>query len=67
MWYFYIAVVDLATEGKFKEAAAFFEKEYQLDHLIGTLDTPYVAIMDGITSMCDEMIVGGKKSNLIMG
>lgn len=47
----FIAVVDLATEGKLKEAAAFFENEYQLDHLIGTLDTPYVAIMDGITSM----------------
>ncbi|KAJ8655651.1 hypothetical protein O0I10_008740 [Lichtheimia ornata] len=43
------SVVDLATEGKLKEAAAFFENEYQLDHLIGTLDTPYVAIMDGIT------------------
>ncbi|KAI9260800.1 ClpP/crotonase-like domain-containing protein [Sporodiniella umbellata] len=26
-----------------------FEKEYQLNHLIGTLETPYVALVDGIT------------------
>ncbi|KAI9313716.1 ClpP/crotonase-like domain-containing protein [Dichotomocladium elegans] len=46
---FYIAVVDLAAEGKTKEAIEFFEKEYQLDHFIGTLETPFVSIMDGIT------------------
>lgn len=44
-----VAVVDLA-EAKDSNAAKFFEEEYQLDHLIATLDTPYVSIMDGITS-----------------
>ncbi|KAG2190108.1 hypothetical protein INT46_002420 [Mucor plumbeus] len=41
-------VIDLA-EAKDPNATKFFEDEYQLDHLIATLDTPYVAIMDGIT------------------
>lgn len=27
----------------------FFLEEYQLDHLVGTLSIPYIAIMDGIT------------------
>ena len=27
----------------------FFAKEYQLNHLIGTLKVPYVAMIDGIT------------------
>lgn len=45
-----VAVVDLAAEGKHDEALKFFEVEYQLDHFIGTLKTPYVAVMDGITS-----------------
>jgi len=27
----------------------FFQEEYQLDHLIGTLSIPYVAIMNGVT------------------
>jgi hypothetical protein len=43
------AVVDLA-EAKDPNATKFFEEEYQLDHLIATLDTPFVSIMDGITS-----------------
>ncbi|KAI9485455.1 MAG: ClpP/crotonase-like domain-containing protein [Benjaminiella poitrasii] len=42
-------VVDLADKGDFANATKFFEEEYQLDHLIATLDTPFVAIMDGIT------------------
>ncbi|GAN02623.1 conserved hypothetical protein [Mucor ambiguus] len=41
-------VVDLAEAGD-PNATKFFEDEYQLDHLIATLDTPFVAIMDGIT------------------
>ncbi|KAI8356120.1 ClpP/crotonase-like domain-containing protein [Choanephora cucurbitarum] len=41
-------VVDLAQAND-PNASKFFEEEYQLDHLIGTLETPYVAIMDGIT------------------
>ena len=28
----------------------FFEEEYQLNHLIATLDKPFVALMNGITS-----------------
>ncbi|RUP44017.1 ClpP/crotonase-like domain-containing protein, partial [Jimgerdemannia flammicorona] len=31
------------------ETLEFFEEEYQLNHLIATLDTPLVAIMDGVT------------------
>lgn len=46
---FDIAVVDLA-EAKDPNAAKFFEEEYQLDHLIATLETPFVSIMNGITS-----------------
>ncbi|CAO3651272.1 unnamed protein product [Cunninghamella blakesleeana] len=42
-------VVDLAHEGKLDEAAKFFEEEYQLDHFISTLSTPFISIMDGIT------------------
>lgn len=45
--------MDLAAEGKHDEALKFFEVEYQLDHFIGTLKTPYVAVMDGITSKYD--------------
>ncbi|KAI8979530.1 ClpP/crotonase-like domain-containing protein [Mycotypha africana] len=41
-------VVDLAEAGD-PTATKFFEEEYQLDHLIATLDTPYIALMDGIT------------------
>ncbi|ORE07654.1 ClpP/crotonase [Rhizopus microsporus var. microsporus] len=41
-------VVDLA-EAKDPNAAKFFEEEYQLDHLIATLETPFVSIMNGIT------------------
>lgn len=41
-------VVDL-TEAGDPNAIKFFEEEYQLDHLIATLDTPFVAVMDGIT------------------
>jgi 3-hydroxyisobutyryl-CoA hydrolase len=42
-------VVDLA-KAKDPNAAEFFRKEYQLDHLIATLHTPFIAIMNGITS-----------------
>ncbi|KAF7726241.1 hypothetical protein EC973_008951 [Apophysomyces ossiformis] len=41
-------VVDLAAAGD-PQATKFFEEEYQLDHLIASLDTPFVAVMDGIT------------------
>ncbi|CAO3652031.1 unnamed protein product [Cunninghamella echinulata] len=42
-------VVDLAHDGKLDEAAKFFEEEYQLDHFIATLETPFISIMDGVT------------------
>ncbi|KAG1151593.1 hypothetical protein G6F37_003038 [Rhizopus arrhizus] len=41
-------VVDLA-KAKDPNATEFFRKEYQLDHLIATLHTPFIAIMNGIT------------------
>ncbi|KAI9272547.1 ClpP/crotonase-like domain-containing protein [Sporodiniella umbellata] len=41
-------VVDLA-EKEVGDAAKFFEEEYQMDHFIATMETPYVSIMNGIT------------------
>jgi hypothetical protein len=37
-------------EGRNDEAISFFNKEYRLDHVIGTMDSPVVVVMDGITS-----------------
>ncbi len=37
-------------EGRNDEAILFFNKEYRLDHVIGTMDSPVVVVMDGITS-----------------
>ncbi|KAI7869753.1 ClpP/crotonase-like domain-containing protein [Spinellus fusiger] len=42
------AVVDWVDE-KNPKASAFFETEYQLDHFIATLATPFISVMDGIT------------------
>ncbi|KAF9426112.1 hypothetical protein BGZ94_006943 [Podila epigama] len=42
-------IVKLANEKKHDEALTFFDEEYKLNHLIATLQTPYVAILDGIT------------------
>ncbi|RKP10707.1 ClpP/crotonase-like domain-containing protein, partial [Thamnocephalis sphaerospora] len=41
-------VISLAKK-KDPTALSFFEEEYQLNHLIATLRTPFVAIMNGIT------------------
>jgi 3-hydroxyisobutyryl-CoA hydrolase len=50
-----IGVVELAKREKNGEVGIrslqFFEEEFQLNHLIATLDKPFVAFMDGITSM----------------
>lgn len=43
-------VVELAGSGKHNEALDFFAEEYKLNHMIATLKTPFVAILDGITS-----------------
>lgn len=45
-----LAVVDYSKEGQPEKAFQFFKEEYQLDHMISALDTPYIAIMDGVTS-----------------
>ncbi|KAF9431693.1 hypothetical protein BGZ76_011828 [Entomortierella beljakovae] len=42
-------VVKLAHDGKENEALEFFAEEYKLNHMIATLKTPFVAILDGIT------------------
>ncbi|KAG0330119.1 hypothetical protein BGZ99_007981 [Dissophora globulifera] len=42
-------VVELALAGKHMEAMDFFAEEYKLNHMIATLKTPFVAILDGIT------------------
>ncbi|TPX61970.1 hypothetical protein SpCBS45565_g07134 [Spizellomyces sp. 'palustris'] len=46
------ALVTGALSGKpedLAEALKFFEEEYQLNHLIGTLKKPFISIMNGIT------------------
>ncbi|KAG0202184.1 hypothetical protein BGX28_005206 [Mortierella sp. GBA30] len=42
-------VVELAMAGKKDEALDFFAEEYKLNHMIATLKTPFVAILNGIT------------------
>ncbi|KAG0255484.1 hypothetical protein BG011_005094 [Mortierella polycephala] len=42
-------VVELAVSGKQEEALDFFSEEYRLNHMIATLKTPFVAILNGIT------------------
>ncbi|KAG0356182.1 hypothetical protein BGZ54_000814 [Gamsiella multidivaricata] len=42
-------VVELANAGKQNEALEFFAEEYKLNHMIATLKTPFVAILNGIT------------------
>ncbi|TGZ68602.1 hypothetical protein CRM22_004168 [Opisthorchis felineus] len=42
------AVVD-AAKAKDTLAQSFFREEYQLNHLIGTLSKPFIALLDGIT------------------
>ncbi|KAF9918909.1 hypothetical protein BX616_004418 [Lobosporangium transversale] len=42
-------VVELANAGKHDEALDFFAEEYRLNHMIATLKTPFVAILNGIT------------------
>ncbi|KAF9923815.1 hypothetical protein FBU30_006127 [Linnemannia zychae] len=42
-------VVELANAGKQNDALDFFAEEYKLNHMIATLKTPFVAILDGIT------------------
>jgi 3-hydroxyisobutyryl-CoA hydrolase len=39
-----------AAQAKDPKTHEYFMSEYQLNHLIASLDTPYVSIMDGITS-----------------
>lgn len=49
-------VVELANAGKQNEALEFFAEEYKLNHMIATLQTPFVAILDGITSK-DHLVI----------
>ena len=42
---------QLAQENKHEEITSIFNKQYRLDHLLGTLKKPYIALMDGIVSM----------------
>ncbi|KAG8178902.1 hypothetical protein JTE90_017601 [Oedothorax gibbosus] len=43
------ALVDAHKAGNPKMAEEFFQEEYLLNNLIGTLQIPYVALIDGIT------------------
>ncbi|KAF9384480.1 hypothetical protein CPC16_008418 [Podila verticillata] len=52
-------VVELANAGKHNEALDFFAEEYKLNHMIATLQTPFVAILDGITSKDHYVKQGG--------
>ncbi len=45
--------MDQVTSGdsqQFASALEFFEKEYKLNHLLGTSQKPIISIMNGITS-----------------
>ncbi|KAI9012215.1 ClpP/crotonase-like domain-containing protein [Hyaloraphidium curvatum] len=42
-------VVLDAQKGDLASALAFFDEEYILDHMIATIETPVISIMDGIT------------------
>ncbi|KAK4185005.1 Dak1 domain-containing protein [Podospora australis] len=42
-------LVQWNEAGKAHKSKAFFDKEYKLNHLIASLEKPYVAFMDGIT------------------
>ncbi|KAF9978098.1 hypothetical protein BGZ65_007121, partial [Modicella reniformis] len=42
-------IVELAQAGQYDEGLAFFAEEYKLNHMIATLKTPFVAILNGIT------------------
>ncbi|KAI8138064.1 ClpP/crotonase-like domain-containing protein [Fennellomyces sp. T-0311] len=42
-------VAELARSGRQDEGELFFNSQYSMDHLIGTLTTPYIAFMNGIT------------------
>ncbi|KAG2222023.1 hypothetical protein INT45_003668, partial [Circinella minor] len=43
------ALLDLEDAGRHPESAAIFYRHCRLQHLIGSLKTPYIALMDGIT------------------
>lgn len=43
-------VINDMEQGEEQHAIKFFEEEYQLNHLIATLDKPFVSFLDGITS-----------------
>ncbi|KAK3810884.1 MAG: ClpP/crotonase-like domain-containing protein [Benniella sp.] len=42
-------IVELAQSGKHNDGMSFFAEEYRLNHMIATLKTPFVAILNGIT------------------
>ncbi|TDL24923.1 3-hydroxyisobutyryl-coenzyme A hydrolase [Rickenella mellea] len=42
-------VADAADEESRPKALNFFKQEFEMDHILATLDKPYVAICDGIT------------------
>ncbi|CAO3583485.1 unnamed protein product [Absidia cylindrospora] len=42
-------VFGYGMDGDYKKAAQFFREQYQMDHIISTLDTPYIALIDGVT------------------
>ncbi|CAG8762771.1 1871_t:CDS:2, partial [Racocetra persica] len=42
-------VIENVEHGEGQHAIKFFEEEYQLNHLIATLDKPFVSFLDGIT------------------
>lgn len=46
----HVSGVVEAAMAKDPNTHEYFMNEYQLNHLIASLDTPYVSMMDGITS-----------------
>jgi enoyl-CoA hydratase/carnithine racemase len=50
MIYFMIAIYDSKKEASSTLYKDFFREEYTLNYLIGTLQTPHIALLNGITS-----------------
>ncbi|KAI9490182.1 ClpP/crotonase-like domain-containing protein [Zychaea mexicana] len=43
------ALLDLAQEGRNDDITYIFNRQYRKDHLIGSIQKPYIALIDGIT------------------
>jgi hypothetical protein len=56
--------ISSREEKDIKSALMFFEKEYQLNHALGTSNKPIISIMNGITS---NIFFSEKKWAVVLG